>query len=386
MDKGIFNVTSAIALNRYLGNKPDFSHNIIDFLGSAEAFFELSPKERKELVRPFSELGPLGDDRVLEDAEREWKRLDAMGYRFLDIFNPLYPPLLKECPDAPLLLYVRSSSALEEVFAPRRRIAVVGTRDCDSYGKEWCAKIVRCLSGLGEQPSIVSGLAIGVDIHAHLAALDAGASTIAVSPVGIDEVYPRHHRDAAARIAAYPGSAVITDYPPGTVPYPGNFLRRNRIIAGISDATILIQSRVRGGGMMTARLADGYGRPVFALPGRIDDSLSAGCNLLTAEKIAEPLVSLQALAAQLFPGSREERGKSLDQALREKFGQDSDRLEKYSGLCRLIRANRGADSDSLHEMSGLPFREVEIMLASLENEGIISRDLIGRCCINAKID
>lgn len=137
---------------------------------------------------------------------------------------------------------------------------------------------------------------------------------------------------------------------------------------------------------MTARLADGYGRPVFALPGRIDDSLSAGCNLLTAEKIAEPLVSLQALAAQLFPGSRAERGKSLDQALREKFGQDSDRLEKYSGLCRLIRANRGADSDSLHEMSGLPFREVEIMLARLENEGIISRDLIGRCCINAKID
>ena len=386
MDKGIFSVISAIALNRYLGNKPDFSHNIIDSLGSAEAFFELAPKERKELVRPFSELGPLGDERVLEDAEREWKRLDAMGYRFLDIFDPLYPHLLKECPDAPILLYVRSESPLEDIFAPRKRIAVVGTRDCDSYGKEWCGKVVRCLSGLAERPAIVSGLAIGVDIHAHLAAIEACASTIAVSPVGIDDVYPRHHRDAAARIAASPGSAVITDYPPGTVPYPGNFLRRNRIIAGLADATILIQSRVRGGGMMTARLADSYGRQVFVLPGRIDDSLNAGCNLLAAEKIAEPLVSLQALSAQLFPGCRPVKGRSLDQALREKFGTDPAVLEKYTGLCRLVKANRGADSDSLHEMSGIPFREVEIMLTGLENEGIISRDLIGRCCINAKID
>ena len=124
---------------------------------------------------------------------------------------------------------------------------------------------------------IVSGLALGVDITAHAAALEGGLPTVGVSPVGIDDVYPRRHVPFVERMCATPGCALVTDYPPGTFPAAFSFIRRNRIIAGLAGSTVLIESRIKGGGMITARLAAGYGRDVFAVPGRIDDIRSQGC-------------------------------------------------------------------------------------------------------------
>ena len=126
------------------------------------------------------------------------------------------------------------------------------------YGREFCTRIVRTLAQAPDRPAIVSGLALGVDITAHLAALDAGLPTIAVIPVGIDDIYPPSHRIAAGRIAAAEGSAIVTDYPPGTAPLQINFIRRNRIIAGLSEATVVVESKAKGGSLVTANIAFSY--------------------------------------------------------------------------------------------------------------------------------
>ncbi|MBQ2069136.1 MAG: DNA-processing protein DprA, partial [Bacteroidales bacterium] len=142
------------------------------------------------------------------------------------------PALLKDCSDPPLGLYVRSSSPPEEVFRPRPSVAVVGTRDVSRYGLQWCRKLTGAIAQSPARPVIVSGLAIGVDIAAHLEAIDRGGSTIAVLPTGLDKIYPYRHEAYADRICNSPGSALVSDYPPGTMALKTNFLRRNRIIAG----------------------------------------------------------------------------------------------------------------------------------------------------------
>lgn len=393
MDKGDFSIVCAIALNRAYGNNPRFSHVLVGAFGSAEEIFALSDSDRQRLFGPYSAAIPPGKA-ALEAAEEEFLSLRDQGVQFTSIFGRHYPALLRECPDAPVLLYVRSSSPAEEIFGNGDCISVVGTRDPDQYGLDWCKRITRALPGGGgkergeshaDVPAVVSGLARGIDICAHRAALDNGLRTIAVSPVGIGNIYPRAHEEAAERIASSPGSAVITDYPPGTIPYPGNFLRRNRIIAGLSHSTILIQSRARGGGMMTARLASGYGRPVFALPGRIDDIRSEGCNRLIYDKVAEPVISLQSLVSQLYPGRQCRRRKNIAEKIGDIFGDTGDTGDAIR-LCEMIRLERGADGDSLCEMAGMDYSRTSALLCTLENAGIIERDLIGRCSINAEFD
>ena len=250
-------MVSAIALNAIFGNVPKFSHRLIDALGSAGAVFDLSPQERLELFGPHNphaaQIGPA----ALDAAQAEYERLSARGVQFLDIFADGYPQALRECPDAPLLLYVRSSTPAAELFGGRPAVAVVGTRDQSPYGRECCRRIVAALAQAPARPLVVSGLALGVDITAHAAALEGGLPTVAVSPVGVEDVYPRRHTAFAERMCATPGCALVTDYPPGTVPAAFNFLRRNRIIAGLAGATVLVESRLKGGGMITARLAAG---------------------------------------------------------------------------------------------------------------------------------
>lgn len=254
MDKDHLRLVSAIALNAIFGNEPRIAARIVETFGSAEEIFSLTEQERTEIFGPWSKFSSRLGPASLDAAHKEFLDLSARGINFISIFDTdAYPPLLRECPDAPLLLYVRGDPS---VLLNRHPVSIVGTRDMDSYGRDWCVKAVRALSETPDKPLIVSGLAFGVDITAHLAALSCGLPTVAVIPVGIERIYPASHSVAAGKIIAA-GGAVITDYPPGTVPLPYNFLRRNRIIAGLSAATLLVESRRKGGGMMTARLASG---------------------------------------------------------------------------------------------------------------------------------
>ena len=317
MDDKTSSVVSAIALNAIFGNEPKFSHHLIDALGSASAVFSLSEQERLELFGPYNARAAQITPAALEAAQAEYERLSAQGCQFLDIFDEGYPEALRECPDAPLLLYVRSATPAAELFGGRPAVAVVGTRDQSLYGRECCQRILRALSEAPSKPLIVSGMAIGVDVTAHAAALDGGLPTIGVSPVGVDDVYPHRHAAFAERMCSTPGCALVTDYPPGTFPAAFSFIRRNRIIAGLAGATILVESRARGGGMITARLAAGYGRDVYAVPGRIDDVRSQGCNQLLKEQVAAPVASPETLPVSLGLGRlRRSRAADLETAVR----------------------------------------------------------------------
>ena len=381
-------MVSAIALNAIFGNVPKFSHRLIDALGSAGAVFDLSPQERLELFGPHNphaaQIGPA----TLDAAQAEYERLSARGVQFLDIFADGYPQALRECPDAPLLLYVRSSTPAAELFGGRPAVAVVGTRDQSPYGRECCRRIVATLAQAPARPLVVSGLALGVDITAHASALEGGLPTVAVSPVGVEDVYPRRHTAFAERMCSTPGCALVTDYPPGTVPAAFNFLRRNRIIAGLAGATVLVESRLKGGGMITARLAADYGRDVFAVPGRIDDLRSQGCNRLLREQVAAPVALPEALPAALGLGQlRRSRSADLETAVRQRFrgAFGEDEVERLANVALLIRSRRGIQPEEICREAGLDSAEAVRATGLLEEEGFIETDLLQRCTIKVKI-
>lgn len=206
MDKDKLSVIGAIALNDIFGQEPQIARHIIDSLGSTHAIFELPEKDISGLFGPFSKYRGKISRKCLDKAAETYDNLNSGGCSFLSICDKGYPQLLLDCPDAPVLLYVRSTTPADEIFNRRTAISIVGTRDISMYGSDLCVRTVGALGKSGNPPVIVSGLAIGVDVTAHLAALGHSMSTIGVSPVGIDGVYPRRHEIIAEKMAAAPSS------------------------------------------------------------------------------------------------------------------------------------------------------------------------------------
>ena len=377
----------AAALGKIFGYEPLYATGLIKKLGSASAVFELSPKEADEVLGPFSKYkGTINKD-ALESAGEELERLEEKGFRFIARTEKDFPPLLLECEDCPTGLYYRSISPPGEVFRERASVAIVGTRDISPYGRDWTRKIVDACAQSPARPLIVSGLAFGVDITAHLAALDSGLSTIAVLPCGIDEIYPTAHRGAAERIAASPGSAVVTDYPPGTSPVAFTFVRRNRIIAGLAGCTVLVESKANGGGLITCRLADSYGRDVFALPGRVDDVRSAGCNAIIRSGLAEAITGLSGLGEQLGLGRYAVKERPSFSSTVEAYyrpRESAAEVESLTRMAALIEGKRGIDLEELCYQSGRPYNEVVRLAMLLESDGFIAMDLMQRCTINER--
>ena len=220
--------------------------------------------------------------------------------------------------------------------------------------------------------------------------MDCGLPTIGVMATGPDSIYPYRHRESARQMAQTPGCALVTDYPPGTAPLAIHFLRRNRIIAGLSRATVLVESKIKGGGMMTCRLAFSYNRDVFALPGRIDDVRSQGCNELIRQKIAEPITSLSMLSECLrLPDSgMKKESHSVESAVIQRFSgsTDSRTLERICLIIKQIKKHRGITLEDMAGSLGMSYREVSQTAGLLEIEGFITIDILQRCCINHKID
>jgi DNA processing protein len=320
----------------------------------------------------------------VEKEARELERLADGGISFMGWTEAAYPEALKQCEDAPVGLYIRSRTPVEELFRPRREISIVGTRDISLYGKEWCEKAVKALSQTAEHPRIISGLALGTDICAHKAAVENGLETIAVMATGPEDIYPYRHREFAMKLCETPGCALITDYPPGTAPLAIHFLRRNRIIAGLSEALLLIESKIKGGGMMTSRLAFSYNRDVYALPGRIDDIRSQGCNWLIRSKIAEPIISTDGLIESLGLTPLEAcTSDNPEYNIRHAYAGrlSEDRIARMASLLLAIRQERGITLESLCLRCGMDYGQVATLTGILEADGFISIDLLQRCCI-----
>ncbi|MBO7641212.1 MAG: DNA-protecting protein DprA [Bacteroidales bacterium] len=377
------------ALNLVFGFEPRIGHALVDAVGDALAIFSLKERQMQELGLPERFRPQLGRSAV-EAAAASLEELARQGRRFIAWTEEDYPSLLRECEDPPLGLYCRSDDPPGTLFDPDRpAIGIVGTRNISPYGNEWCQRIVTALARTASKPLIVSGLALGVDGVAHRTALDCGLPTIGIMATGIETVYPWRHNALAERMAATPGSALLTDYPPGTAPVATHFLRRNRIIAGICSATILVESKIRGGGMMTARLAASYDRTVLALPGRIDDLRSQGCNLLIRQQIAEPITDLDELPVQLGLAGR--RGRRTVQDPSEEVRQTyagvlpPEQVQRLVAIVGLIRRQRGISLEEIARATGRPWPEVSADAGILESDGIISTDLLQNCTITPKI-
>lgn len=388
MERNYSEKTCLCALNRLLGFEPQASHRLLEAAGSASALFTLSPEDKLQLLGPFSKIAPMLDVRELERTQEELARLEDSGCNFVTLDEPGYPALLRECPDAPLGLYYRGTSPPEKVFNVRPQIAVVGTRDISMYGKEWCRKIVGALGASKDKPLVVSGFALGTDITAHIAALETGLPTVAVLPTGIDDIYPSRHRRFAGVLTATEGCALVTDYPPGTEPKAINFIRRNRIIAGMCSGTILVESKTKGGGMITARLAASYDRDVLVLPGRVDDLRSQGCNTLLREKLAEPITDAVHFLDVLGLGRPQQRSTAgFEERIKDRYGGslDQEGMADLLAVAAIIRRRRGVTPEEICPEACLPYSQVIRLVGLLESDGFISIDLLQRCTINVKI-
>lgn len=241
-----------------------------------ETLTNLNPAFRLRVINAIHNFR----DQAMRTASEELAFCQQHDIKVLPYNAPDYPTRLQWCSDAPPLLYYRGEADLNA----KHVLAVVGTRKITEYGKQVCERLTERIAELLPDTLIVSGLAYGVDIHAHRGAMEHGLSTVGVVAHGLDQIYPAVHRNDACRMTTNGG--ILTEYCRGTRPLQGNFLRRNRIVAGISDATIVIESAEHGGSLVTARIANSYQRNVYAFPGRINDPYSVGCNRLIAHQKA----------------------------------------------------------------------------------------------------
>ena len=373
--------TALCALNRALGYQPATGHALISEFGSAAAVFRASPERLREALGAQRDLATQLDGALVDWAKGELERIARDGFRFIGFGEEDYPELLAECSDPPLGLYLNGCSSPTEIFSLRPCIAVVGTRDLSPYGREWCARLVQAMAESSVTPCIVSGLAFGADAVAHRTALENGIPTVGVMATGIERIYPWQHTDLAARMVQTPGCAVVTDYPTGTSPVALNFVRRNRIIAGLTRATVVIETKSKGGSLITAKYANDYDRDVYALPGRANDLRSEGCNSLIRHRMADIITDPEDLADRLGLGRPARRRKaSLEALLTRRYGPGSPLLR----LALLVKSRPGISLEEIALETGWAFHEVMERAGQLETDGFLETDLLQRCTIPAK--
>ena len=280
-----------IALTQIRGVGSTRARHFIEALGSAEAVFSADAS----LLQQAGAVGQLvvkwrGERRLFDVADRELQFIHAHGIRPLVYGDEGYPHRLLDCPDAPAVLFQLGNTDLES----KHVVSIVGTRQCTQYGRDCVQRFVQELHEAVPDVIIVSGLALGIDVESHRASLSCQVPTVGVVAHGLDRIYPYQHRDVARQMVQQGGS-IVTEYLSGTQPERGNFLARNRIIAGLADAVLVAESHDKGGSLVTASIALDYGRDVFCFPGRVGDVCSTGCNRLIRLNRAGLITSAQDL-------------------------------------------------------------------------------------------
>lgn len=296
-------------------------------------------------------------DKQLPQAEAEADEARRRHISLLALTETDYPTWLKSLPDAPPVLFYKGTANLNA----QPMISIVGTRHISEYGKDLCRHIVEQLAERLPQATIVSGLAYGVDVHAHRAALACGLPTIGVLGHGLNHLYPPSHRDTANRMTEQGG--LLTEYPCATPVSRENFVQRNRIVAGLSQACIVVESARRGGALITARLAQDYGREVYACPGRLTDLHSEGCNRLIARHGAAIFTSVDDLMDDMGWAPRQPRPQQLE--LFPALTATEEQLRS-----RLVQTEQ-CSADELVTATGLKVAEVNAALIQLEMKGLV---------------
>ncbi len=290
-------------------------------------------------------------------AEHEEKFIDKYKIQALFLKDEAYPKRLLNCYDSPTLLFYKGAAGLNA----SKIIAIVGTRSNTDYGKVFTEKLVKDLAD--QNILIVSGLAFGIDAIVHKAALKNGLQTVGVVGHGLDKIYPAQHASLAKEMITERGG-ILTEFFSGTKPDKHNFPLRNRIVAGMSDATIIVESSVKGGSMITAKLADGYNRDVFAVPGRTNDKVSLGCNYLIKYNKAILLTDADELLDVL--GWKEKKSKPKKQ--RELFIELTQDERTIIGL---LQEKEAVPIDEINIGSGLSSSAVACAILNLELQGVV---------------
>lgn len=276
-------LTAQIAFSQLRGMNPALAREILGRIGSEEEFFAATTSQLGALTGTRSRIFERDyRDSLIERARRERDFIANNNIRPLYFTDADYPKRLDDIPDAPLMLYTLGATDLNRGHV----VGIVGTRHATPYGIDFVNRLVAdAAAALAEPLIVVSGLAFGIDASAHTAALRNNVATAGVLAHGLNMIYPAQHRQLAADMVRS-GGLLVTEYPSDAAVHKGNFLARNRIVAGLSDVLIVAESARKGGAMVTARLASDYNRDVFALPGRTSDKYSQGCNKLIAGHIA----------------------------------------------------------------------------------------------------
>lgn len=279
------------------------------------------------------------------------------------ISDDSYPFLLREIPDAPTVLFQLGDTDLN---APHM-LSVVGTRRITAYGSSFCSRFVEEVGGYFPDAIVISGLAYGTDSIAHQAALQAGLITMGVVAHGLDTLYPAPNRDLARRMIKAGGS-ILSEYPSGTTPFQKRFLERNRIVAGLSELTVVIESPLRGGAMSTANSAFNYSREVMAVPGRVGDEMSEGCNHLIRKEKAHLLTGASDMVELMGWAPAGIKVKPQQRRL----------FPELEGNCALIYNTLRQQSDkvsldTLHALTHIRVPELMSTLTDMEFDGIIIR-------------
>lgn len=277
---------SILALTKVPGLGVVLLRKLYEAVGTASELFanldcihDILPDATPQLVEALS------DKTIFDRAKREMDFITSKGIKLICFGDNDYPYRLQECEDAPMALYTLGNADLNA----RHIVSIVGTRHATQYGKDICEQFVADLARMLPGTLIVSGLAYGIDVAAHRAALKAGLPTIGVLAHGLDRIYPTSHRSVAKSMLQNGG--LLTEFMSETPPLPPCFVQRNRIVAGIADATVVVESASSGGSLITASLAQGYARDCFAFPGRINDQYSCGCNELISRNRAALITS-----------------------------------------------------------------------------------------------
>lgn len=339
---------------------PQTARKLIMYTGSAKAVF----KEKRQVLQKIPGIGQTLAERasssnLISRAEKELLFCENNNVIILDYFSDSYPARLKNCIDSPLLLLYRG----EYSFNSTKMISMVGTRRASAYGIEMCNQLIEDIAEFYPECIVVSGLAYGIDYQSHLAAIKNNLKTIAVLGHGLHTIYPGQHKNLAFKILK--SGCLCTDFFSDMNPERNNFIKRNRIIAGLSDATLVIESGIKGGALITADIAGSYNRDVFAFPGRAGDERSMGCNAMIKHNKAALIEGLHDL--EYFMGW--ERG-NQNPAPRQKvlFVELSEEEKKLISVLK----NEGKISlDSLSLILNWPVSKLSSILLNLEFEGII---------------
>lgn len=303
-------------------------------------------------------------DEHLHRAEVEFSECLQKGIEVLTMGDDeRYPQRLRECPDAPLVLYYKGSADLNQL----RVVSIVGTRHATAYGQDLIARFISDLKQLCPQVLIVSGLAYGIDICAHRHALRQGYETVGVLAHGLDELYPNAHRQTADEMLRHGG--LLTEYPIQTRIDKQNFVRRNRIVAGIADASILVESAAKGGGLITMSIARDYNRDTFAFPGPVGAPYSEGCNIIIRDNGAALITGADDFVNAMGWQTDTERAKAEKQGIERQLFPDLTPNE--ATVVSVLQRQNDLQMNMLSVQSGLSIGQLSALLFSLEMKGVV---------------